>query len=485
MEKRITQLPKSRNVFFDDDDDEYDVEPQLLHSSNFRPIPTKHTALDRDTGDRGVGASSYGAALIAEIDRKIKEHTENVVCVVGGLSARVSQLESRTRQLENAVGDLKGSVEFNHGRVEGKIRELGNVLGEVRGGIHDLRDKHEIAEAKLQLAKLTLSKVYQSSSTRVGSAQELSSSVPQQSQLQVSVTCPQQLSPLPSGAAPNLLQQNTQSSHEAATPPQLPTQLPPGAFPCIPHSQSNYPLPMLTPDTTHQQYLAPLDQQMQQPIPALTQPYQPPPQLSPIPQLSQLQQQHPLINTVNSHANLPLGYQPKDVPCLPSQSIHKSSVPPAMSPAAYEYFVSSKQQIQDQSANNPYKELPSGYSQPQRIHNLNNQYPYGASSSGYNGSPTKPSQLSPSSVVGAGNSYSRLPTAKILPYALPTASSVDSGSNSSESGNRIRVDDVIDKVVAMGFRRDLVRATVRKLTANGQSVDLNVVLDKLMNSQDV
>jgi hypothetical protein len=33
----------------------------------------------------------------------------------------------------------------------------------------------------------------------------------------------------------------------------------------------------------------------------------------------------------------------------------------------------------------------------------------------------------------------------------------------------------------MGFSKDQVRAVVRRLTENGQSVDLNIVLDKLMN----
>lgn len=37
----------------------------------------------------------------------------------------------------------------------------------------------------------------------------------------------------------------------------------------------------------------------------------------------------------------------------------------------------------------------------------------------------------------------------------------------------------------MGFSREQIRATVRKLTENGQSVDLNVVLDKLMNDGEV
>jgi hypothetical protein len=99
----------------------------------------------------------------------------------------------------------------------------------------------------------------------------------------------------------------------------------------------------------------------------------------------------------------------------------------------------------------------------------------------------KPSQpsLSPS-VLSGGSSNSQLPTAQVLPHALPMASSVDGGSGSGGTGDGIpRTDDVVDKVVVMGFRRDLVRATVRKLTETGQPVDLNVVLDRLMNNGEV
>lgn len=52
------------------------------------------------------------------------------------------------------------------------------------------------------------------------------------------------------------------------------------------------------------------------------------------------------------------------------------------------------------------------------------------------------------------------------------------------STNRVPIDEVIDKVTAMGFSKDQVRAVVRRLTENGQSVDLNIVLDKLMNGGD-
>lgn len=88
---------------------------------------------------------------------------------------------------------------------------------------------------------------------------------------------------------------------------------------------------------------------------------------------------------------------------------------------------------------------------------------------------------------GGGSGYPQLPAARVLPHALPTAAAPvgGSGSGSSGSGNRVPIDDVVDKVTNMGFPRDHVRATVRKLTENGQSVDLNVVLDKLMNDGEV
>lgn len=85
-------------------------------------------------------------------------------------------------------------------------------------------------------------------------------------------------------------------------------------------------------------------------------------------------------------------------------------------------------------------------------------------------------------MTGVESNYSQLPKAQILPRALLTALNVQDGLEYEGTGNRVPMDDVVEKVTAMGFRRDLVRATVRKMAENGQSVDLNMVLDKLMNS---
>jgi hypothetical protein len=181
------------------------------------------------------------------------------------------------------------------------------------------------------------------------------------------------------------------------------------------------------------------------------------------------------------------GHHSEEVPYTPSHSIFQ---PPGRSPPLQQYNTGSTQQIYPQLSNRNYVESNSASLLPQGLPlhgktNITDSYRYGASPRNYGSSSIKPSQPFPSpTVLGGESNYTQLPTARILPHAIPTASNVDagSGSGSGGSGNRRPVDDVIDNVAAMGFHRDLVRETVIKLMENGQSVDLNAVLDKLMNS---
>jgi len=109
---------------------------------------------------------------------------------------------------------------------------------------------------------------------------------------------------------------------------------------------------------------------------------------------------------------------------------------------------------------------------------------YGDSQS-YSGPHFRVPQSDPSASSG-GSGHPRLPTAKPVQRSLPMATSISSSaSGSTASTNRVPVDDVIDKVALMGFSRDQVKVVVRKLTENGQTVDLNVVLDKLMNGGEI
>ncbi|KAL9375380.1 hypothetical protein Peur_032259 [Populus x canadensis] len=509
MDKQITQLSKSQPFNFLDDDDEQEEEEENgdhgFEFNTFRSLSKSHNKVLDETNLRGwssmdcidsakfstekVGIFS-NAALIFEIDVKMKEHADILLHSVECLSTRVSQLESRTRQIENFVDDLKESMDFNQGKTDGKLREIKNILVEVQGGVQDLRDKQDIAEAQLQLAKLQMSKNNQqveklNATVKAGLSQEALSSVSQQSHqlLPIPGASPQLLAP--SSSVTNLPPQIHPPATSVATASQLSTHLLQNqtAISSVPQQEPYNPALVPTPERTYQQYQVPLAQQSQL-IPYNHQPYQPMPHFPQNLQLPQLPQVHPASTMVNPQVP---SHHSEEVPYTPSHSIFQ---PPGRSPPLQQYNAGSTQQIYPQLSNRNYVESNSANLLPQGLPlhgktNIADSYCYGASPRNYGNSSIKPSQPFPSpTVLGGESNYTQLPTARILPRAIPTASNVDagSGSGSGGSGNRRPVDDVIDNVAAMGFHRDLVRETVIKLMENGQSVDLNEVLDKLMNN---
>lgn len=514
-DKEITELSRTHDQTDDSSDeaDEGDYGFQALSSDSIQlqpnHKPTRGSLRSKGPMDGGE------ADLISEIDRKIKEHVGNVFHEVSGLSARVTQLESRMRRVENSVDDLKVAIEYNYGKTDGKLRELDNIMREVQGGIKDLKDKQEIAEVQLHLAKLQLSKGdpplgKQSSTCQTDSSKGDAPSNP--------VASPPQPASLPSSIPHNLHHQSPPPM-PAATAPQLPSQLAenvipsfvqgpqyesysPSTFPNLETThqqyhthinqqsqpppaalyQNNQPKPV---EATHQQYHLTSTQQPQPPPPTLHQPYQPSPQPSSVSQLDQQPHLHPPLSAAYFQAHHPSSQRHGLVPNVPSQSIRQSSA--SLAPAGFspvqQLNVESTRPMHDQTPRRPYSEYHSGYSWMPEHSNSKNLYPYGESPLGSSSTNMKLLRFSTSpSEPSGGSSFSELPTAKILPHAIPMASSVNNESASVGSASRVPVDDVVDRVATMGFRRDLVRATVRKLTEDGQSVDLNVVLDKLMNN---
>ncbi|XWS30385.1 hypothetical protein CRYUN_Cryun24cG0112900 [Craigia yunnanensis] len=444
--------------------------------------------------------NAFDTSIVAVIDRTMKKHTDNLIHMLESVSARLIQLESRIRHLESSVDDLKVSLGNNHGSTDGKMRQLENILKEVQTGVNVLKENEEIMEAQLQLAKLQVTKGHQPSETHntahMDSVQQAASAPFQSHQplppaasfpqsLPPAATFPQSLPPAasfpqslppvpPTVPLPALPQQNL------PPPVQHSNQFPQSQVPSVPQRDAYYPPPGQTQETPSQQFPMPSTQHPQ-PLPAAPphqpyQPYQPapPPQYSQPPQSLQLQPS--------------LGHHPEEASYVPSQTYPPNlrqppSQPPSGPPSSQQYF-GAPPQMHEPPSGRPGSGFSTGYilqsgpSEP---------YAYGGPPSQYgSGSPMKMQQL-PSSPMGqsAGSGYPQLPTARILPHALPTASGVGGGSGPSGPGNRVPVDDVVDKVTSMGFPRDHVRATVRKLTENGQSVDLNVVLDKLMNDSDI
>lgn len=431
--------------------------------------------------------SSVYSSLLSEIDHTVKKYADNLLHAMEGVSARLSQLETRSRQIDNSVDELKLSVGNNHGVTDGKLRQLENILRQVQDGVQVIRDKQEIMDAQLQLMKSQAPKVEQEAETHNTTHKDSSqptASAPLQSHQQfphVALTQPPSTVP-PPNAPPPPPQQN---------PPyqvQLQNQFPQNPIPSHPQSEAYYPPAGQAPENLSQQYQLPAPQQHQTPPPPPHQQYQsaPPPIYSQPPPPAQPQPPH---SSVNPSQPQPLvGHHREETPFVPSQnypppSIRQPPHPSSGAPPSQQLYAAPPNMFEPP----PSRPGPgySGVYPPSSVHG--EPYPYSSSPRQYgSGSSMKPPQVNlPAMGQSGGSGYQQLPTARILPQALPTASAVSSGSSSPSTGNRVPIDDVVDKVTNMGFSRDQVRATVRRLTESGQAVDLNTVLDKLMNDGDV
>lgn len=374
---------------------------------------------------------------------------------------------------------------------------------QVQDGVLFLKDKQEITETLLQLAKLQGSKSDPQPEDPKTAGQ--SKSAPKASS-PASEQSPQP--PLVSGAfspaLPTLIPDASSTLHyQNATPGGAPVAAPvhsqtlQNPIPSCPPPESYYFPAGKALEATYQQYNASPTQESRPPPPAPPHFYKPALNLPQVMgESTQRPQFHPPLHEVNpqnqhSWTHPPPEESPPYGPYPPHNyrpNIHQSSSLPADGPPIHhQFYLDSSQQMHGQPVKGPNSEFPSGYSQTPEHANFGNMNPYDGSSSHYRSSTMKPWEISPSSSAqgGGSNYYTQLPKAQILPHALPTASIVDTESSSGGTGNKAPIDDVVDRVTAMGFRRDLVRATVRKLVLAGMSADLNVVLDKLMNDGNV
>uniref|UniRef100_J3M4C4 DUF1421 domain-containing protein n=2 Tax=Oryza brachyantha TaxID=4533 RepID=J3M4C4_ORYBR len=433
--------------------------------------------------------SNLSAVSIADIDRTMKKYADNLLHALEGVSSRLSQLEGRTHHLENSVGELKLTIGNYNGSTDGKLRQFENTLREVQAGVQILRDKQEIMETQVQLSKLQVSKAEDAQSENAGVGQADSRQQPTLPQPQHQAPPPSQPLALPALPAPN-----------APPPPAIHNQ-PPSQFPGhLPHSQvqsvppapptplaptipqeSYYPPSTVQPtDSTHQQYQAPPAPQSQAP-PAPPQHYQAPPQYAqysqPPASANPSTAVPPSVPQKPEEAAAPYGppsqgYPPNVRPPPPYMPPPSGPAPPfyGPNPGMYEPPAVRPNSGPPPSYNTGYKQQGGG--------GFSEQYGYSSSPSHRGNAGMKsPSPFTPTGASsGASGNYGRLPTAQMLPQAAPVSSTPG-----ASSGNRVPIDDVVDKVATMGFSREEVRAAVRQLTESGQNVDLNVVLDKLMN----
>ncbi|XP_078438894.1 uncharacterized protein LOC144709275 [Wolffia australiana] len=407
---------------------------------------------------------------LAAIDSTVKKYADMLLHAVEGVSSRVSQLEGRTRKLEHTIDELKAAI--NNDTTDGKLKLLDDVLKEVKSGLQVILDKQEISEAQAKFSKLQspgddslpLDKIAGPPRPQPPAQFSLPPQLPGQPSSTAQLPLPAPNAPLQTQVA----HQNPPVQFSEAQPPQISYFPSAGQAPVDPPHQ-HYSLPPQPHQMPTQQYPPPPSQTYMPPEspPMPTQHYPPPSQQTHVPPElpPPMPSQHylPPPQQTRIPPELPPPMPSQHYPPRPQQT---PSLPPQLYPPR-----------SHQAEEPPF---PSAYGQTHPV-NLPPQplTRAGLSHQAYGPGPVPPGYEPAHSGLG---SQQRLPTAQLLPQALPVAGGTSSDGGST--GKRVPVDDVVDKVAAMGFPRDVVRETVRRMTENGQSVDLNVVLDKLMNGEE-
>jgi len=347
--------------------------------------------------------------------------------------------------------------------------------------VQNVKDKQDILQAQLETQTSDISNLVQQASS-------VSASVPMQSQqyLPLSFNLPQSIHVVFSAIAPH--------QHGLPSPIQLPNQFAQIPSPTVPQRDPYLPPLVHSQDIPNQQYQLPLTQQSHPQLGAPPhQQYQQTPHSQysqPAPHLSQLQSA--MGHSLEEPPYAPSQNYPPNLRHPPSQP-HSRPQPPqqfyGVPPQGYEppssisgaSYSSGYGTLSGPAEPNRYGRLPQYGTPPQGYEPPSSRF--GASYSSrydtlseiaepnrYGGPPQyggKQPQLHTASVAYiSGSGYPQLPTAHVLPQAIPTESAVSVGSGSPGAGNRVSVDHVVEKVSTMGFLRDHVRAMVRKLTEN-------------------
>lgn len=351
---------------------------------------------------------------------------------------------------------------------------------QVQAGVQVLQDKQDV-EAQLHLAQLNAPKgELQYSESSKSEQPESQQQIPPPQQLiqqsyQHTVPLPQPIM-LPSPSVPNALLP-VQPNSPLLIPP-----LPQPQVPSVPSLPRDPYFPSAAPQVEgpSKPFQVPAQQQQQAtaPPPPLPQTYQ----SSQLPQYPQPPPSHQHVNPSPQSLTIP-PHSEESVHVPPPQSYPPSIRQPANFPqhSPSQQFYGPNSGVYEPPTSQQSPGLPSfssSYGPPGP--NYSDSYVHTGFASSQNNSAMKPLSFASSVPPGGSSNYPHLPVARVLPQAVPTGS----GTGGS-SGARVPIDDVVEKVTTMGFSKDQVRATVRKLTENGQSVDLNVVLDKLMNDGEV
>ncbi|CAL1406573.1 unnamed protein product [Linum trigynum] len=462
--------------------------------------PSKGFEKNRLSRTSGYQPASYGQAddsflqdVISAVERNMKRHSENQMRFLEGISSRLSQLELYCYNLDKSIGEMRSDLTRDHSETDTKLKAVEKHLQEVHRSVQILRDKQELADTQKELAKLQLVQKESSSTTHSQSTEEKKASPPPASDpktnentseahnQQLALALPQQHQQQISAPPPSQSPQHTVAQQQPQTY-YLPTGQP---------SQSPY----MPPDSQYR------SNQMQ------AMPSQPAPvQVSQAPPQPSQQQYHPQYQQQWSQQPTPMQHPQVRPP--PSNAVY-SPYPPHGQSSTAAAAAAPPQETMSSSMPMPssYSTVPQPYGyggtvrpapqqqlqQPQQI-----KVPFGGQS-GDGFTTTGPhGALPPGSAYvvyeGEGGRAHFSQGGYHPPPNLPLQSSQQPGGAAPAApipnmmprnpgqGQFIRnhpYNELIEKLVNMGFRGDHVMGVIQRMEETGQPVDFNAVLDRL------
>ncbi|XP_027910152.1 arginine-glutamic acid dipeptide repeats protein-like [Vigna unguiculata] len=453
---------------------------------------------------------SLSQDVIATVEKSMKKYADNLMRFLEGISSRLSQLELYCYNLDKSIGEMRSDLTRDHVEQDSRLKSLEKHLQEVHRSVQILRDKQELADTQKELAKLQLAQKESSSSTHSQSNEERSSPTTDPKKTdnpsdannqQLALALPHQIAPQQQPAAPPA-QAQAPAPNVTQAPQQPPYYMPPTPL-------QNPPVPQLP----QNQYL-PSDQQYR--TPQLVAPQPTPSQVTPSPpvqQFSHYQQQQPQPQQQQLQQQQQWSQQ---VPSPQPPSMQSQTRPP--SPAMYPPY-------QPNQATNPSPAETLPNSMPMQVpysgvpppgSSRADTIPYGYGGAGR----TVPQQPPPQQMKGSfpappGEMYGPTGSLAALPppssaYMMyegeggrthhppqphftqpgypPTSASLQNppshnlmvrNPNQSQFVRNHPYNDLIEKLVSMGFRGDHVVSVIQRMEESGQAIDFNSVLDRL------
>ncbi|XP_071701559.1 uncharacterized protein [Rutidosis leptorrhynchoides] len=425
--------------------------------------------------------SSNEEVIILAVERSMKKHTDNLMRFLEGISSRLSQLELYCYNLDKSIGEMRSDLTRDHEESDAKLKFLEKHVQEVHRSVQILRDKQELADTQKELAKLQLAQKESSSShssqqnvnrPSTPDAKENDNSADSHGQ-QLALALPNQFAP----PQPQRIAQ-PMSQPLAYYPPQHgPTQLNPTQYP-----QSQLPPPPPPPQQLQQQ------PPPQQPLPQQPPPQQPLQQQPPPPHQMQTmappypQQWAPQVQPQPSRPSSPQVYPhpqyPEPMPnSMPMHMRYSAGPPPASNQLPTYTYGGPTQTVQPQQPPHHQPPPPAQHLKPA----------YGQQSDGYTQSGPPQGNAYMMYDNQAGNSH--LTQGGYPPNPQHTGPAGAAGGGGGGGGMVSRhvqqsmrnhpYNELVDKLVSMGYRSDHVMSVIQRLDESGQTVDFNAVLDRL------